>query len=475
MLFVWALLASAALLVDANANKCTYDGQEIEAGKTVTVRNSFRIKCIAENNGGWSTTIVGCVTPDGQEIEIGQNSTGDRVFECKKNDAGQVMLQEIRSARTTCQSGHKIGEEWVEKSFKHKCGPEGVTEISGCVVGDDKTFIALGSTSVIRGVEYECKKNDDNSVAFQATGRCVTKENEFKNNGDEYRDGNFMRQCDNGVGKIIGCAADGVSDTIPIGKNVTVGDQIYSCLKENDKILFKKYSTNPNLTNVYAQCSHQGKLYSNGSTFIVQNAFRVRCVTFPNLTATLETISCITPAGVEIPIGTKLEEGDRVLECTAGNVSLKSWPGKSSNCQGVHKLGEEWVEGSFKLRCEPYGKTNLTACLTKSGVEIPLGSSQKLPEGYTMECVSVDGQVILRQAAASECTASNGQTKKIDETWVEGNFVRKCSQYGIALITACHVDGFGEIPLNRNATSGNHVYMCGKDGDKYSFNTGRTL
>uniref|UniRef100_A0A8R1DRW4 Abnormal cell migration protein 18-like fibronectin type I domain-containing protein n=1 Tax=Caenorhabditis japonica TaxID=281687 RepID=A0A8R1DRW4_CAEJA len=218
-------------------------------------------------------------------------------------------------------------------------------------------------------------------------------------------------------------------------------------------------------------CAHEGKQYSNGSTFISQGSFRLKCVTFHNLTSTLEVLSCITPAGIEIPIGSQLEERDKVFECTSGNVTLKSSPGRSGKCRGVYNVQDEWVEDSFKLQCTPYGKVELKSCITKDGVEIPLGSAKRVPAGYALECVQIDGNVALRTAKTFDCETGAGEIKKFGETWNEGNFVRRCVNYGVSSIIGCYLDGVGSIGLNQNVTSGNLFYMCINQNDQFKFRT----
>ncbi|CAP25214.1 Protein CBG04538 [Caenorhabditis briggsae] len=218
-------------------------------------------------------------------------------------------------------------------------------------------------------------------------------------------------------------------------------------------------------------CAHEGKQYTNETTFISQGSFRMKCVTFKNLTSTLEVVSCITPAGVEIPIGAKMEEGDKVFECTSGNVTLKSTPGQTGKCRGTYKVGEEWVEDSFKLACEPYGKVSLKSCFTKEGTEIPLGEARRVPAGYAMECVMVNGNVALQTAKKFDCETNTGEIKKIGETWNEGNFIRRCANYGVSEIVGCYVENIGSVGLNQNLTSNGLLYMCIHQNDQFKFRT----
>ncbi|CAO4380724.1 unnamed protein product [Caenorhabditis nigoni] len=469
------LLLSTVATLSAWAVKCKYDGQDLDNNQIIVVQNAFRIKCLTEDNGSWKTEIIGCVTPDGTEIDAGQKKEhGDKIHECVKSESGQVSLKESKGRMAACPGGQQNGEEWQEKSFKFRCGDGGVVKFIACV-GQDGSVINAGETGKIGGFDVKCEQHANGTITMQAANdpksyECKAKDGSMKKNGQEYVEGNFVRKCgDYGQGKIIGCFADNVGSTIGVNQNVTHGDVIYSCAKDGANYSFKTYSLKPPA--VYAMCAHEGKQYTNGTTFISQGSFRMKCVTFKNLTSTLEVVSCITPAGVEIPIGAKMEEGDKVFECTSGNVTLKSTPGQTGKCRGTYKVGEEWVEDSFKLACEPYGKVSLKSCFTKEGTEIPLGEARRVPAGYAMECVMVNGNVALQTAKKFDCETNTGEIKKIGETWNEGNFVRRCANYGVSEIVGCYVENIGSVGLNQNLTSNGLLYMCIHQNDQFKFRT----
>uniref|UniRef100_A0A1I7U8C6 Major surface glycoprotein n=1 Tax=Caenorhabditis tropicalis TaxID=1561998 RepID=A0A1I7U8C6_9PELO len=474
MLRTFVLLSTVAIL-STWAVKCKYEGTDMDNNEIITVQKAFRIKCMTEDNGSWKTEIIGCIAPDGAEIGVGlKRETGDKIHECVKSESGQVSLKESKGIKAACPGGQKNGEEWQEKSFKFRCGDGGVVKFIACV-GQDGSIIKSGETGKIGGFDVKCEQHANGTITMQAANDpksydCKAKDGSSKKNGEEYVEGNFVRKCgDYGQGKIVGCHAENVATTIPINQNVTSGDVVFSCTKEGSNYSFKTYSLKSPV--VYSMCAHEGKQYTNGTTFISQGSFRMRCVTFKNLTSTLEVVSCITPAGVEIAIGSQLEEGDKVYECTSGNVTLKSTPGQSGKCRGTYSVGEEWIEDSFKLTCEPYGKVNLKSCFSKEGTEIPLGEARRVPAGYAMECVIVNGNVALQTAKNFDCLTGSGENKKMGETWNEGNFVRRCANYGVSSIIGCYVDGVGTFGLNQNITSGSLLYMCINENEQFKFRT----
>ncbi|CAI2354173.1 unnamed protein product [Caenorhabditis sp. 36 PRJEB53466] len=455
------LLSSLAICATA-AVQCKYEGKDLDHNEIIVVQNAFRIKCLTEDNGSWKTEIVGCVTPDGTAIDAGdKKEVGDKVHECVKSEGGQVSLKESKGRLAACPGGQKNGEEWQEKSFKFTCADGGVVKFVACV-GQDGTVINAGMTGKIGGFEVKCLQHANGTITMQAANdpksyECKAKDGSSKKNGEEYVEGNFVRKCeDYGQGKIVGCFAETVKDTIPINKNVTVGEVTYSCSKDGSNYSFKTFNQKKPV--VYAMCAHDGKQYENGTTFLAQGSFRMKCVTFKNLTSILEVVSCITPAGIEIPIGSQVEERDKMFECTAGNVTLKSSPGRSGQCRGIYNVGDEWVDDQFKLRCAPYGK-------------IPLGEARRVPAGYAMECVMIDGNVALQTAKTFDCETGKGEIKKQGETWNEGNFVRRCVNYGVSSIIGCYVDGIGTMGLNQNITSAGLVYMCINQNDQFKFRT----
>ncbi|CAI5451774.1 unnamed protein product [Caenorhabditis angaria] len=460
----------------ANDTKCTYDGKELSNDEVITVQNAFQIKCLTEDNGSWKTEIVGCVTPGGEKVNVGEKSDdGQKVHECIKNENGQVVLKESRGTKADCQGGHKSGETWTEKSFKFTCAEGGVTKFTHCVTADG-VEIESGKTGKVGAIEMKCEQHANGTVSMSAANEpssyeCEAKDGTKKKNGEEYKEGNFVRKCgDYGIAKIVGCSAEGVTETIPINQNVTVGDFVHSCVKDGDKYSFKTFGKQKK-SNVVPLCGHEGKTYKHGETFIKQDAFRVKCVTYPNLTTEHQVLSCITPAGIEIPIGRSVEEGELIYECTNGDVSLKTTPGKTAKCRKIYNVGEIWIEGLFKVRCEPYGKSSLVSCLSKDGVEIPLGQQRRIAAGYVMECVIVGDNVIMRPAKEAKCQTSSGETKNINDTWNEGNFVRRCESYGIGNIIGCHIENVGPIGINTNYTRGDYVHMCLKQGDQFYFKT----
>lgn len=118
------LLFLSAFIAVSLAVNCKYDGQELQNGqiivsqtvqfvgnlRTQVVKNAFRIKCITEDNGSWKTDIIGCVTPDGTSIDVGQkHDVGEKVHECVMTESGQVSLKESKGKLADCSGGKKHG------------------------------------------------------------------------------------------------------------------------------------------------------------------------------------------------------------------------------------------------------------------------------------------------------------------------------------------------------------------------------
>ncbi|CAB01530.1 Sushi domain-containing protein [Caenorhabditis elegans] len=245
------LLSSVAIL-STLAVKCKYDGKDLENNEVITVQNAFRIKCLTEDNGSWKTEIIGCVTPDGTEINAGEKKeVGDKVHECVKSESGQVSLKESKGRTAACPGGQKHGEQWQEKSFKFRCGDGGVVKFEACV-GQDGSVIPAGETGKIGGFDVKCEQHANGTITMQAANDpksydCTAKDGSSKKNGEEYVEGNFVRKCgDYGQGKIIGCHAENVGNTIGINQNVTSGDIVYSCTKDGSNYSFKTYSLKAN-------------------------------------------------------------------------------------------------------------------------------------------------------------------------------------------------------------------------------------
>lgn len=82
------------------------------------------------------------------------------------------------------------------------------------------------------------------------------------------------------------------------------------------------------------------------------------------------------------------------------------------------------------------------ACVGQDGSVIPAGETGKIG-GFDVKCEQHANGTITMQAAndpkSYDCTAKDGSSKKNGEEYVEGNFVRKCGDYGQGKIIGCHV------------------------------------
>uniref|UniRef100_A0A8R1HK25 Abnormal cell migration protein 18-like fibronectin type I domain-containing protein n=1 Tax=Caenorhabditis japonica TaxID=281687 RepID=A0A8R1HK25_CAEJA len=226
------------------------------------------------------------------------------------------------------------------------------------------------------------------------------------------------------------------------------------------------------------QCKYDGKDLENNEIIVVQNAFRVKCLTEDNGSWKTEIIGCVAPDGSEIAAGETKESGDKIHECVkseSGQVSLKESKGRLAACPGGQKNGETWQEKSFKFQCADGGVAKFIACVGQDGTVIPSGETGKIG-GFEVKCEQHANGTITMQAAndpkSYQCKAKDGSMKKNGDEYVEGNFVRKCEDYGQGKIIGCYAENVSEtIAINRNVTVGDVMYSCSKDGSSFSFKT----
>ncbi|KAK6028588.1 hypothetical protein OSTOST_05327 [Ostertagia ostertagi] len=66
------------------ALSCVWNEKKYSDGET-WVDGSFKLKCTAGSRGGWSTSIIACVTPKGTEVSVGSDLTDDGIeYTCSK-------------------------------------------------------------------------------------------------------------------------------------------------------------------------------------------------------------------------------------------------------------------------------------------------------------------------------------------------------------------------------------------------------
>ncbi|PAV73778.1 hypothetical protein WR25_16298 [Diploscapter pachys] len=78
------LILLAAVIAIATA--CSVQGRTYKNGETWVSNNSFKMKCIIDNNGGWKTDIISCLTPkQRKEFPVGGKVREDNyMYECQR-------------------------------------------------------------------------------------------------------------------------------------------------------------------------------------------------------------------------------------------------------------------------------------------------------------------------------------------------------------------------------------------------------
>lgn len=73
---------------------------------------------------------------------------------------------------------------------------------------------------------------------------------------------------------------------------------------------------------------------------------------------------------VQIPVNQVKTVGPYELECkiaSEGYPYLKTVVGKKADCMGGHPHGSEWIEKSFRFRCDKRGKSRFVGCIAGDG------------------------------------------------------------------------------------------------------------
>ncbi|XGW02896.1 hypothetical protein V3C99_014714 [Haemonchus contortus] len=66
---------------------CVWNDKTYSDGET-WVDGSFKVKCTFGSRGGWSTSIIACVTPKGTEVAVDSQLTEDDVvYTCSKGSS----------------------------------------------------------------------------------------------------------------------------------------------------------------------------------------------------------------------------------------------------------------------------------------------------------------------------------------------------------------------------------------------------
>ncbi|CAD6193838.1 unnamed protein product [Caenorhabditis auriculariae] len=476
LLFLGVVVAVFAVPVpseDKDPTRCTYDNQDYKNQSTWVAQEAFKMKCVTSENGSWRTEVISCVVPAKmrhckdqkgcEDLHINVNDKkddGQDMFECVSGNNQQVNLKHSKAAKADCKN-HKYGTTWREGFFRYKCQEGGVIKLEACITAENSE-IPLGETLKMDMYDISCTMDDNGVVSMKSKSDssrvvCKTSEGVNKKFGEKWNDKSFVKKCsDYGVTRIVACRDDSVEEEIPVGKNVTVNGKTFSCYKNESSFALRR-----------TWCEHAGIKYDNQSYWFDQDVFKYKCELTPNRTMGAIIVGCKTPSGKEIAIGETVEIGDTAFECTKGNVTLRSGPVKNALCLRKYKTGEEWTDGTFKMRCEPHGKTSAVACMAWNNTEISVGESKRL-DGITMECASENGKVILRPKMGADCVAEDGSIKKSGDIWHEKAFVRRCSEYGYNDVIACK-SGDLEIAVNTTVTTDGVQHICENKGKTFRY------
>uniref|UniRef100_A0A8R1ER89 Abnormal cell migration protein 18-like fibronectin type I domain-containing protein n=1 Tax=Caenorhabditis japonica TaxID=281687 RepID=A0A8R1ER89_CAEJA len=118
-------------------------------------RSTFVLRCNVTKSG-WKTSVVGCRTDEGVQVNPGQTvHEGNTKYECLKEKDGSVEIRRTLNIKKKKSCGdHSIGESWVfEKNFMAKCTEKGV-QVTDCI-SDSGIPVPLNGSLVLSGVKYE--------------------------------------------------------------------------------------------------------------------------------------------------------------------------------------------------------------------------------------------------------------------------------------------------------------------------------
>ncbi|CAD5230838.1 unnamed protein product [Bursaphelenchus xylophilus] len=344
------------------------------------VDGAFERECQA----GAHAKIVGCVSPGGTRITLGDSieEKGDIVI-CEKRPDGSISMRNERNPNAFC-GDHPAGSEWVEESFVMKCEAGGRSEIVGCQLPSGER-IGLNDKIHYKGYIIYCQQFENGTHRIFSEPDPTAECDGGHPAGSKWIENTFEKECLPGaLTKTTGCALDD-GQRIPLGGRTEFGKFLAFCNNNNNGTVSLTLDVNPN-----APCGE----HLPGARW-VERSFEKEC----KIGGNTEIVSCVTSTRQRVPLNGHIVLDGQKVHCEKlqdGTVWFHGEPDPNASCQGGHEAGTRWIDKGFELECAAGGRTKVAGCISPQGNYIAVGSEERYNQ-FVYACEEQpDGSVRFR-------------------------------------------------------------------------------
>ncbi|CAI4231620.1 unnamed protein product [Auanema sp. JU1783] len=272
------LRLSVVLALIGLTSTCIYKGDKYDDGDTWVVRSTFVMRCSVKKEG-WSTSVIGCRTPNGAVVEPGQKiHEANTTYECISMGNGKVEIRRTYAfdATSGCE-GHKVGESWIsERNFMKECTEKGV-RIKNCLT-DAGISVNVNASLQLSGISYNCRQHDNGTISINR---------EVLPSNSTFRLDNLRPV------EVLG----------PMFKRFrSLGKLLESTIDDSEELEIQRKPKT---------CSSKGKTYQVDDTWVSENRFTKKCTS----TGAIVILNCLISDETAVAVNTEVKIDNQTFKC----------------------------------------------------------------------------------------------------------------------------------------------------------------